>query len=93
VLCIEIIEQHGIEATRTLRLAGHIVAGGEDDATLLGHTDAGSGTAEIAAAAHAHFDKDPAVVIVADQIDLAATDSKVALDDAQTTPFQVFRGQ
>lgn len=81
-LFIESIKQHAIETAIAFRLAGQIVAGGENNASAFGDGDAGAGATKIAAAAQTDFDENQRLAITANQVDLAATHQKIALHNA-----------
>jgi hypothetical protein len=49
------------------------------------------GTAEIAAAAQPDLDEDQRPAVTADQVNLAAADPEIALDDALTATLEVTR--
>src|SRR5256885_15545929 len=91
---VESVEQNGIEATR--RLAPQIrqkKAGSELDPAPLGGGDAGTRSAEGAAAAQAHFDEHQRCAVTRDEIDLAAAAAIVTLDDGETARHQEFGGK
>src|ERR1700704_2568303 len=78
---VQSVEQYGIEATRGL--APQIrqkKAGRELDPAALGGGDAGTRSAEGAAAAQAHFDEHQRCSVTRDEIDLAAAAAIVSLD-------------
>lgn len=65
------------------------MAGSEDDPALLVHGDACAGAAVIGAAALAHLDENQRPAIAHDQVDFAAADAKVAVDQPQALIFQI----
>src|SRR6266550_3588952 len=91
---VQSVEQYGIEATR--RLAPQIrqkKAGSELDPAALGGGDAGTRSAEGAAAAQAYFDEHQRRAVTRDEIDLAAAAAIVTLDDGETARHQEFGGK
>ena len=70
-------------------MAGQPVAGGKDDAALLGGGDAGAGAAEIAAAALADLDENQRPPVAHDQVDFAAAHAEVTVDQAQAAFFEM----
>ena len=65
------------------------VSGGENQAPLLGGRNAGGGTAIAAAGPQPDFNECGGVAVLADQVNLAAFDAEVAVDDAQPLLFQM----
>lgn len=63
--------------------------GGEDDALLFARINAGSGTAETAAAALTNLCKDQGLSIAQDEVDLAETATVVGCDQFQSLPLQI----
>jgi len=83
------VDQHAVEAAVAIRLAGQVMSRRENDAPAFASGDAGGGATEIGAAAQAHLDENQRPASAADQVDLAATDAEIALDDAQAAAFQM----
>lgn len=67
------------------------MAGGEDDASLFGRGNAGGGTAVVAAATLAHFDKDSGRAMAGNQVDFPALDAEVALKHDEPLPGKKLR--
>ena len=85
------VDQHAIETAGNVLAAGarQPVPRGEDEAGLFGGGDAGCCTAIAAAAAQPDFDEDGGCAIAADQVDLAAANAEIAVDDFQAVPFEM----
>lgn len=82
MVLVEPVEQDAVEAAVALGLAGEVMPGRQNDAPLLAGGDAGTGAAEIAAAAQADFDKDQCRTVAADQVDFAAANPEIAFENA-----------
>lgn len=65
------------------------VAGGEDQAFLLGRPDAGAGPAKVGAGATAYLDEYDCRTVAAYQVDLAALDAEIAFEQPQAVGSQV----
>ena len=88
------LDQHRIKTARRRRAPTHqIVAGGKNNAPLLGAANAGTSAAKGAAGAAAHFDKHQrAIALAQDQIDLTAAaprGSIIALQQTQARRLQM----
>ncbi len=88
------VDQYAIDAAGGVRplFTGQIVAGGENDAPLLGGGDAGGGAAETAALALADFDEDQRVAVATDEVDFSAAAVVIARDDAQALAGKEYGG-
>jgi hypothetical protein len=62
---------------------------GKDDTFLFAGIDAGSGTAEIAAAALANLCEDQGIAIFQNQVDLAETAAVVGFNQFEAVPLQI----
>ena len=90
---IERIEQNTIEAAHLFAVFCQPMPGGLDDAALLGRGNAGRSTTIMATAAQPHLDEHQRFAIAADQVDLAAANTKVFLQHRQTVARQILRGE
>lgn len=89
------VDQYAVEAAGNVLAAGtrQPVPRGEDQPALFGGGDAGRRAAVVAAAAQPDFDEHGGRTLAADQIDLAATDAEIALDDFQAMTFEMRGGR
>src|SRR6185369_10935585 len=83
------VDQYAVETAVAIRLAGQVVACGEHDAPPLVRRDARCGATEIGAAALPDLDEDQGLAVAANQVDLAAADAEIALDQAQAAAFEM----
>lgn len=87
-------DQYRVKTTRRRRATTHqVIAGGKNNAPLLGAANAGTGTAKGATGTAAYFDKHQrAIALAQDQIDLAAAapwGSIIALQQPQARRLQM----
>jgi hypothetical protein len=76
------VEAH--QAPVPVRLTGIVKLRGPNELALFTPGDRGRGSAEVAAAAVAHFDEYQDVVVEADQVDFAGLAAKIAGADFET---------
>lgn len=85
------VDQDAIEAAVAIGFAEQVVLGGQHNAAALAGGDARPGAAEVAATSLADFNKNQCLAVAANQVDLAATDSKIARNYLLTAGFQITR--
>lgn len=71
-------------------MAQQPVPRGEDQPPLLGQRDAGRRAAKVGILAPPHFDEHGGRPVAADQVDLAALDTEVTLNQPQPPAGQIF---
>jgi hypothetical protein len=83
------VDHDSIESTRHLAVTHQPMARSEYQAPLLGRGNAGGSAAKRRrSGAAAHLDKNRSISIADYQVDLAALDTKIALDDTQPARFE-----
>jgi 16S rRNA (cytidine1402-2'-O)-methyltransferase len=89
---IQCIHENAIKAAGHLAVALEPVACGENETPLFACGNAGSSSAECLARTQADFDENGRRSILADQIDLAAPDTEISLDDLKSLSDQEITG-
>lgn len=72
-----VVDQDAVKTTITISFAEQVILCSENDALTFASADAGRRATKIATAALTYFNKNQGLPITADQVDFAATNTKI----------------